>query len=185
MNEKNFDLIREKVLLCEISLPKRQSAYLIRLFKKPKTILLTGENFNEYLKLFLFTSCEIPVINLPNFNTSNYFEIGNFLRGASVMIKSKKQDLLIYQCQFGYFLELFYQLHVEKKMKNETNENFDEVVHKEFDISSRHANTLRWLGRLWWNYKKSGHLGMSLSKFYSHKTQVETLFKNHPILANE
>ena len=66
-----------------------------------------------------------------------------------MVIKRKKQDLLINQCQYGYFLELFYQLHYEI-MKAETNENFSSVVVKKFGISSRHARTLRWLGQMWW-----------------------------------
>ena len=70
-------------------------------------------------------------------------------------------------------------------MKAETNENFSSVVVKKFGISSRYARTLRWFGQMWWQYKKIGYLGISLSKIYSYKNQLESLFKNHPGLANE
>jgi len=186
VTKENYDLVRRQILLREIRLPRGHVGFLLRLFKKPiSSSALTGEEFNKYLKSFLFTSCEIPIVIIPSFTSLSYFEVGNFLRTSSIVIKKKKQDLLIHQCHYGYFLELFYQLHVEKQMKGETNEKFSETVKKEFDISNRHAGTLRWLGRLWCQYKKIGHLGISLSKIYSHRVQVETLFHNHPELSKE
>ena len=93
VTSENYGIIR-RVLLEEIRLPKAHKAYLKKLFKKPVSPMMTGNEFNEYLKSFLFTNCEIPRVELPDYCSRDYFQIGYFLKSSSVVIKRKKQDFI-------------------------------------------------------------------------------------------
>ncbi len=62
VTKENYDLVRRQILLRGIRFPKGHVGFLSHLFKKPiNSSTLTGEEFNEYLKSFLFTSWEIPI----------------------------------------------------------------------------------------------------------------------------
>ena len=94
VTSENYGIMRQRVLLEEIRLPKAHKAYLKKLFKKPVSPMMTGNEFNEYLKSFLFTNCEIPRVELPDYCSRDYFQIGYFLKSSSVVIKRKKQDFI-------------------------------------------------------------------------------------------
>ena len=64
-------------------------------------------------------------------------------------------------------------------------QTFKEIVKEKFNISNSYASRLRWLGKLWVEYKKIGQLSMTLNQFYSHRQQVDSLFRNYSHLANE
>ena len=73
VTKENYDLVRRQILLREIRLLKGHVGFLLGLFKKPiSSCALTGEEFNEYLKSFLFTSCEIPIVIIPSFTSLSF-----------------------------------------------------------------------------------------------------------------
>lgn len=185
-SEENYKIVRCQILHREIEIPKMHRACLSKIFKSGtlNKKYLVGQEFHEWLQSFLVTGENPSDIPQLNYNESNYFVLANFLKSGSLLLKNKKQNLLIHECHYGYFLELFYQAHSDRTLRGTINQKFSEVIKEEFKISDRYGRQLRWLGRLWHQFPKIQNLSISLYRLHSHKKEFENFF-SHPTLAKE
>jgi hypothetical protein len=181
----DFETVRCRVLHGDVIIPKRYRSVIMKLFKTPSVkVKLVGEEFNNWLKQFLHTQSSI---NLPTIDITrtNYYELLNFLEQGKIHLNNLQNGLLYAQCIYGYYLELFYQTFVIEHLSGRVTQTFKVILKENFGISDTHGCKLRWLGKLWNRYPKIGQLSMTLSQFYSHRQQVDTLFDNYSLLADE
>lgn len=101
------------------------------------------------------------------------------------LINNLENSLLYAQCIYGHYLELFYQTYVIEVLSGRMSQTLKVILKDNVNISDTLGCRLRWLGKLWNLYAKIGQISMTSSQFYSHKRQVDSLFKSYPYLANE
>jgi len=184
-SEENYKMIRCQILHREIYIPKVHRACIMKIFKS-RTLAkrnLVGEEFHNWLQSFLEMGEHVNPVQMIDFTTSDYIILAGFLKNTAPILKNQKKTLLSSECHYGYFLESFFQAHMDKLLRGTINQKFSEVIKEEFDISDRYGRQLRWLGRLWCQYPKIGNLNMSLYKLYGCKKELENFLNNYPTLA--
>ena len=169
----------------EIIIPIRFRSIVTKLFKKQSVqVKLVGEEFNYWLKQFLHTpvSAAWP---MPNISQTTYNDLFNFLEQGKIHLNNAQIQLLYTQCVYGYYLELFYQTYMVEYLSGRVTQTFKVILKENFNISDSYGRRLQWVGKLWAEYGKIGQLSMTLNEFYSHRQQVDSLFRNYPHLASE
>lgn len=191
-SENDYTKTRSSVLYGNSNGRKKwQKLLLADAFPKPvpmkkKVSRLTGMDLHMWLKNhFSKDRLSLVTVKAPPINNNNYDEIYSFLIRDSKNIKNLTQKLLLKYCQYGACLEQFYILFCEKKNKGEISTSFGVFVRNEFDISDRQARRLRWLGRLWLEYREIGFLSLTLYDLLKQEKEINDLFQNYPDLAEE
>ena len=191
-SQNDYKVIRTSVLYGNSTERKKwQKQFLATVFPKPpmkkKVNELSGIDLHIWLRKHLiedrssFVNVKVP----PPINSCNYDEIFSLLVRDSKNIRSLTQKLLFKYCQYGAYLDKFYNLFCEKRDRNEISASFGVILRNEFNISDRHARRLRWLGRLWLEYHKIGFLSLTFADLLKREKEINDLFLNYPDLADE
>lgn len=182
-SQSDLEKVRCSILHGDVRIPSRFRSLVMKMFKTPQVKeKLVGEEFNNWLKTFLVQV--VQENKLPNILTANYNDILKFLENGKSVISHLENQLLNNLCIYGYFLEIFYQMYVIEHLSGRVPQTFKTIIQEKLNISSSYANRLRWMGKLWNDYRKIGQLAMSFNKFYKHKQEIDSFFNNCP-LANE
>jgi len=184
-NNDNYKTVCDLISNNKIKIPKLYRSIIMKLLRiTPVTKKIVGVEFNDWLKSFLHTEVNTYVI-IPDITKSDYYDVRKFLKDGRDHISNRKNRLLANECVYGYYLEMFFQHHCEERNKGNINQSFKEIIHETFNITDTYGRVLRWAGKLWLEYKNIGKLSISIHRLYSHRTQIENLFKLHPELAND
>lgn len=122
---------------------------------------------------------------MPDISQTTYNDLFKFLEQGKIHLNNAQIQLLYTQCVYGYYLELFYQTYMVEYLSGRVPQTFKVILKENFNISDSYGRRLRWVGKLWGEHGKIGQLSMTLNEFYSHRQQVDSLFRNYPHLASE
>lgn len=105
-----------------------------------------------------------------------------FFEGEKIHINNLQKKTLVYLwILFGILLSDL----CNRTRTRRIPQSFKVIVKEKFGISDYYASRLRWLGRLWGDYKNISQPAISFNQFYVHRQQVDNLFQNYPSLTNE
>lgn len=145
---EDFEKVRCGVLHGEITILKRFLSVVMKLFKTPSVkSKLVGEEFHNWLKLFLHTQKLVDTC-LPNLSCTNYNDLLRFLENGKNHLNNLQNQLLYTQCVYGYYLELFYQTYLIEHLSGRVPQTFKVILKENVGISDNHGCKLRWLGKL-------------------------------------
>lgn len=128
-SEENYQKMSCTILHEEIRIPKMHRVCIMKIFRsiklrKPKLVV---EEFFNFLIVFLNVNGRTEQVFLIPYDTTNYITLASFLKNSGNILRNLNQHLLFSKCIYGYFLEVFYQTHLEKLLRSNISQNFQKL----------------------------------------------------------
>ena len=184
---QDYDTVQRLVLTNRMRIPSSHRAIVKRLFRA-QTIpaIETPDETHQWLKNHYNSEDQsTSTFQMPAINCENYDELFQYLINSKEELKRNQNTMLRTQIIFGYFLELFYQLHEFEFICGKRHTTFNVLMRDFFNISESYARKLRWLGRISYEHREFFKLSLSLSQLVRKQKLINNMIKNRPDLASK
>ena len=184
---QDYDTVQRLVLTNRMHIPSSHRAIVKRLFRV-QTIpaIETLDETHHWLKNHYNSADQsTSTFQMPAINCENYDELFQYLINSKEELKRNQNTMLRTQIIFGYFLNLFFQLHEFEFICGKRHTTINVLMRDFFNISESYARKLRWLGRISYKHREFFKLSLSLSQLVRKQKLINNMIKNRPDLASK
>ena len=184
---QDYDTVQRLVSTNRMRIPSSHRAIVKRLFRV-QTIpaIETPDETHQWLKNHYNSEDQnTSTFQTPAINCENYDELFQYLINSKEELKRNQITMLRTQIIFGYFLDLFVQLHEFEFICGKRHTTINVLMRDFFNISESYARKLRWLGRISYEHQKFLNLSLSLSQLVRKQKLINNMIKKRSDLASK
>jgi hypothetical protein len=183
---EDYHYVQQLVVSNRIQVPSAYRPIVKRLFGVTSgPPIETPDDVHNWLSKHIVNSDQVANFETPSECTKDYDELFRYLIGKKSVVKVQKKQLLQHQLEWGYFLELFCQIHTCEYMEGKKIATLKSILHDTFQIDDSYARKLRWAGKTAYEYQKFIKLSLSLNQFVGKRKQIENMLKKRNDLAKK